>query len=149
MTAPSRHGSTRLLTSSATRSVLAVQAFDTRWPLKPRDAVMYHKHLRSDKSSHIKRRSFRSLQASQCSHYRSHCQLHVHGISQLKYNIIHFHYGKVKGSTLSMPCSRAFQFAIRIDSIRFVMRIDSNRFVLWKKSAFRFTSCHTVFALNK
>ena len=25
--------------------------------------------------------------------------------------------------------SRAFQFAIRIDSIRFVMRIDSNRFV--------------------
>ena len=29
------------------------------------------------------------------------------------------------------PCSRAFQFAIRIDSIRFVVvRIDSNRFVL-------------------
>ena len=26
--------------------------------------------------------------------------------------------------------TRAFQFAIRIDSIRFVMRIDSNRFVL-------------------
>ena len=26
--------------------------------------------------------------------------------------------------------ARAFQFAIRIDSIRFVMRIDSNRFVL-------------------
>ena len=26
-------------------------------------------------------------------------------------------------------CSRAFQFAIRIDSIRFLMRIDSNRFV--------------------
>jgi len=25
--------------------------------------------------------------------------------------------------------TRAFQFAIRIDSIRFVMRIDSNRFV--------------------
>jgi len=27
------------------------------------------------------------------------------------------------------PLTRAFQFAIRIDSIRFVMRIDSNRFV--------------------
>jgi len=27
------------------------------------------------------------------------------------------------------PRSRAFQFAIRIDSIRLVMRIDSNRFV--------------------
>jgi len=33
---------------------------------------------------------------------------------------------------LSLSCARpaAFQFAIRIDSIRFVMRIDSNRFVL-------------------
>ena len=41
--------------------------------------------------------------------------------------------------------SRAFQFAIRIYSIRFVMRIDS----FCKKSAFRFTSCHAVFALNK
>ena len=29
--------------------------------------------------------------------------------------------------------TRAFQFAIRIDSIRFVMRIDSNRFILQKK----------------
>jgi len=36
--------------------------------------------------------------------------------------------------------SRAFQFTIRIDSIRFVSRIDSNRLVLVKKSAFRFTS---------
>jgi len=27
------------------------------------------------------------------------------------------------------PFTRAFQFAIRIDSIRFVMRIDSNLFV--------------------
>jgi len=45
--------------------------------------------------------------------------------------------------------TRAFQFAIRIDSIRFVMRIDSNRFVLEKKSAFRFTSCYAVFARNK
>ena len=41
--------------------------------------------------------------------------------------------------------TRAFQFAIRIDSIRFGMRIDS----FCKKSAFRFTSCHAVFALNK
>jgi len=41
--------------------------------------------------------------------------------------------------------ARAFQFAIRIDSIRFVMRIDSNRFGLFKKMAFRFTSCHAVF----
>ena len=33
----------------------------------------------------------------------------------------------------------------RFDSIRFVMRIDS----FCKKSAFRFSSCHAVFALNK
>ena len=38
--------------------------------------------------------------------------------------------------------TRAFQFAIRIDSL-----CESIRFV--KKSAFRFTSCHAVFALNK
>ena len=51
---------------------------------------------------------------------------------------------------------RAFQIAIRIESIRFVMRIDSirdaNRFEsirFVKKSAFRFASCHAVFALNK
>ena len=42
--------------------------------------------------------------------------------------------------------TRAFQFAIRIDSIRFdslceSIRIDS----FCKKSAFRFTSCHAVF----
>ena len=36
--------------------------------------------------------------------------------------------------TVTRLCVRAFQFAIRIDSIGFV-----------KKSAFRFTSCHTVF----
>jgi len=34
----------------------------------------------------------------------------------------------------------------RFESIRFVMRIDS---FCKKKSAFRFTSCHAVFALNK
>jgi len=39
------------------------------------------------------------------------------------------------------PVSKAFQFAIRIYSIRHAM---SNRFVLFKKSAFRFTSCHAV-----
>jgi len=32
--------------------------------------------------------------------------------------------------------TRAFQFAIRIDSIRFVMRIDSNRFILQKNRPF-------------
>jgi len=37
----------------------------------------------------------------------------------------------------------------RFESIRFFMRIDSNRFVLLKKSAFRFTSCYAVSALNK
>ena len=50
---------------------------------------------------------------------------------------------KVMG--IGLLTSRAFKFAIRIDSIRFVMRIDSNRFVLLKKSAFRFTSCHAAF----
>jgi len=34
---------------------------------------------------------------------------------------------------------RAFQFTIWIDFICY-----ANRFVLWKKSAFRFTSCHAV-----
>jgi len=43
--------------------------------------------------------------------------------------------------------SRAFQFAIRIDSIRYANRFESIRFV--KKSAIRFTSCYAVFALNK
>jgi len=38
--------------------------------------------------------------------------------------------------------TRAFQFANRFDSL-----CESIRFV--KKSAFRFTSCHAVFALNK
>jgi len=38
---------------------------------------------------------------------------------------------------------RAFQFAIRIDSIRYANRFESIRLV--KKSAFRFTSCHAVF----
>jgi len=42
---------------------------------------------------------------------------------------------------------RAFPFAIRIDSIRYANRFESIRFV--KKSAFRFTSRHAVFALNK
>jgi len=36
----------------------------------------------------------------------------------------------VDGELLARLAARAFQFAIRIDSIRFVMRIDSNRFVL-------------------
>ena len=36
--------------------------------------------------------------------------------------------------------SRAFQFAIQIDSICY-----ANRFVFEKKWAFRFTSCHAVF----
>jgi len=39
--------------------------------------------------------------------------------------------------------SRAFQFAIQIDSIRYANRFESIRFV--KKSAFRFTRCHAVF----
>jgi len=39
---------------------------------------------------------------------------------------------------------RAFQFAIRIDSIRYANRFESIRLV--KKSAFRFTSCHAVFS---
>ena len=43
--------------------------------------------------------------------------------------------------------TRAFQFAIRIDSIRYANRLESIRSV--KKSAFRFTSGHAVFALNK
>ena len=34
-----------------------------------------------------------------------------------------------KGEVRRPMATRAFQFAIRIDSIRFVMRIDSNRFV--------------------
>ena len=42
--------------------------------------------------------------------------------------------------------SRAFQFAIRIDSIRYANRLESIRFV--KKSAFRFTSCHAAFLAN-
>ena len=46
-----------------------------------------------------------------------------------------------------MLASRAFQFAIRIDSIRYANRFELIRFV--KKSAFRFTSCHAAFALNK
>jgi len=39
--------------------------------------------------------------------------------------------------------TRAFQFAIRIYSIRYANRFRSIRSV--KKSAFRFTSCHAVF----
>ena len=39
--------------------------------------------------------------------------------------------------------TRAFQLAIRIDSIRYANRFESIRLV--KKSAFRFTSCHAVF----
>jgi len=39
---------------------------------------------------------------------------------------------------------RAFQFAIRIDSIRYANRFESIRLV--KKSAFRFTSSHAVFS---
>jgi len=39
--------------------------------------------------------------------------------------------------------TRAFEFAIRIDSIRYASRFGSIRLV--KKSAFRFTSCHAVF----
>ena len=38
---------------------------------------------------------------------------------------------------------KAFQFAIRIYSIRYANRFEWIRFI--KKSAFRFTSCHTVF----
>jgi len=41
------------------------------------------------------------------------------------------------------PAARAFQFAIRIDSIRYANRLESIRLV--KKSAFRFTSCHAFF----
>ena len=41
-----------------------------------------------------------------------------------------------------LVASRAFQFAILIDSIRYANRFESIRFV--KKSAFRFTSCHAV-----
>ena len=41
--------------------------------------------------------------------------------------------------------TRAFQFAIRIDSIRYANRFESIRLV--KKSAFRFTSSHAVFFL--
>jgi len=37
---------------------------------------------------------------------------------------------RVKHVATAAAASRAFQFAIRIDSIRFVMRIDSNLFVL-------------------
>jgi len=40
--------------------------------------------------------------------------------------------------------SRAFQFAILIDSIRYANRFESIRLV--KKSAFRFTSCRAVFS---
>ena len=43
-----------------------------------------------------------------------------------------------------VPGTRAFQFAIRIDSIRYANRYESIRLV--KKSAFRFTSCHAVFS---
>ena len=46
---------------------------------------------------------------------------------------------------LSVVSVRAFQFAIRIDSIRYANRFESIRFV--KKSAFRFTNCHTVSCL--
>ena len=62
------------------------------------------------------------------------------------------HLAQCLRSFVRAAISRAFQFAIQIDSILFVMRIDANgfesiRFV--KKSAFRFTSCYAVFALNK
>ena len=43
--------------------------------------------------------------------------------------------------------TRAFQFVIRIDSIRFANRFESILFV--KKIGLRFTSCRAVFALNK
>ena len=46
-------------------------------------------------------------------------------------------------SSLSRLPESNKRFVIR-DSSRFVMRIDS-----FKKSAFRFTSCYAVFALNK
>ena len=39
-------------------------------------------------------------------------------------------------ATCKRLAGRAFQFAIRIDSIRFVMRIDSNRFVCKKNRPF-------------
>jgi len=43
---------------------------------------------------------------------------------------------------ISLP-GTAFQFVIRIDSIRYANRFELVRFV--KKSAFRFTSYHAVF----
>ena len=51
-------------------------------------------------------------------------------------------------SDVELPLIRAFQFAIRIDSILFVMRIDSNRFVKKIGLSIHY-SCHAVFALNK
>ena len=48
-----------------------------------------------------------------------------------------------RGSNYSIP----IRDSNRIDSIRYANRFESIRFV--KKSAFRFTSCHAVFALNK
>ena len=47
--------------------------------------------------------------------------------------------------------TRESQFAIRIDSIRFDSLCESIRIDSFckKKSAFRFTSCYAVFALNK
>jgi len=67
-----------------------------------------------------------------------------------------YRYASTKGRTsqkrnASFPIywmdSRAFQFVIRIDWIRYANRFESIRFV--KKLAFRFTSCHAVYALNK
>ena len=45
--------------------------------------------------------------------------------------------------SISRLCSRAFRFAIRIDSIRYANRFESIRFV--KKSAFRFTNVSCSF----
>ena len=45
---------------------------------------------------------------------------------------------------VALLIARAFQFAIRIDSIRYANRFELIRLV--KKSAVRFTSCHAVFS---
>jgi len=82
----------------------------------------------------------RSVQAFlQCSLlWRTHRQTHMQTTSLVFHN---------RPFPYFPSTTRAFQFAIRIDSIRYANRFESIPFC--KKSAFRFTSCHAGFALNK